>query len=43
MLLPEGQPRGWRSEVYRGSFVAGQESRLPYFHEVLDDYLEGRR
>lgn len=43
MLLAEGQQHGWRSQGYRDCYLAGQESRVRYFHEVLNDYLEGRR
>lgn len=43
MLLAEGQQRGWRSKGYRDAYLAGQESRVRYFHEVLNDYLAGRR
>ncbi|NHN39211.1 aromatic ring-hydroxylating dioxygenase subunit alpha [Pseudomaricurvus alcaniphilus] len=43
MMLAEGQQRGWQSRGYRDSYLAGQETRVRYFHEVLNDYLEGRR
>jgi phenylpropionate dioxygenase-like ring-hydroxylating dioxygenase large terminal subunit len=43
MLLAEGQQRGMRSRGYTDSYLAGQESRVRFFHEVLNDYLEGRR
>jgi phenylpropionate dioxygenase-like ring-hydroxylating dioxygenase large terminal subunit len=43
MLLAEGQQRGLRSRGYQDSYLAAQESRVRFFHEVLNDYLEGRR
>jgi phenylpropionate dioxygenase-like ring-hydroxylating dioxygenase large terminal subunit len=43
MMLSEGQQSGWRSRGYCDSYLAGQETRVRYFHEVLNDYLEGRR
>ena len=43
MMLSEGQQNGWQSQGYKDSYLAGQETRVRYFHEVLNDYLEGRR
>ena len=43
MQLAEGQQRGLRSRGYTDSYLAGQETRVRFFHEVLNDYLEGRR
>ena len=43
MMLAEGQQNGWHSRGYQDSYLAGQETRVRYFHEVLNDYLEGRR
>ena len=37
------QQRGLRSRGYRDACLAEQESRVRRFHEVLNDYLEGRR
>jgi phenylpropionate dioxygenase-like ring-hydroxylating dioxygenase large terminal subunit len=37
------QQAGFRSRGYRGAYLAGQESRVGRFHEVIDDYIEGRR
>lgn len=43
MMLSEGQQNGWQSQGYKDSYLAGQETRVRYFHEVLNDYLDGRR
>jgi hypothetical protein len=43
MMLAEGQQRGMRSRGYRDSYLSAQETRVRFFHEVLNDYLEGRR
>jgi phenylpropionate dioxygenase-like ring-hydroxylating dioxygenase large terminal subunit len=43
MMLAEGQQRGMHSRGYRDAYLAGQETRVRFFHEVLNDYLEGRR
>jgi hypothetical protein len=32
-----------RSRGYRDAHLAAQETRVRFFHEVLNDYLEGRR
>lgn len=32
----------WRERGYGDAYLAGQETRVRYFHEVLNDYLEGR-
>jgi phenylpropionate dioxygenase-like ring-hydroxylating dioxygenase large terminal subunit len=37
------QQRGLRSRGYRDARLAEQEARVRRFHEVLNDYLEGRR
>ena len=37
------QQQGFRSRGYRDAYLSGQESRVRRFHEVLNDYLEGRR
>ncbi len=37
------QQRGLRSMAYRDAELSEQESRVRRFHEVLHDYLEGRR
>jgi phenylpropionate dioxygenase-like ring-hydroxylating dioxygenase large terminal subunit len=43
MMLAEGQQRGLRSRGYDDAYLAGQETRVRRFHEVLNDYIEGRR
>lgn len=43
MMLAEGQQRGMKSRGYQDSYLAAQEARVRFFHEVLNDYLEGRR
>jgi phenylpropionate dioxygenase-like ring-hydroxylating dioxygenase large terminal subunit len=43
MMLAEGQQRGMHSRGYVDAYLTGQETRVRFFHEVLNDYLEGRR
>jgi hypothetical protein len=43
MMLAEGQQRGMRSRGYSDSYLSAQETRVRFFHEILNDYLEGRR
>lgn len=43
MMLAEGQQRGMHSRGYADAYLTGQETRVRFFHEVLNDYLEGRR
>ncbi|MFV0278950.1 MAG: RHO alpha subunit C-terminal catalytic domain-containing protein, partial [Parahaliea sp.] len=43
LSLAETQQSGLRSMAFEGSYLAGQETRVARFHEVLNDYLEGRR
>ncbi len=43
MMLAEGQQRGMHSRGYEDAYLAGQETRVRRFHEVLNDYIEGRR
>jgi len=43
LMLAEGQQRGMRSRGYADSHLAAQETRVRFFHEVLNDWLEGRR
>ena len=38
-----GQQNGFHSRGYTDAFLSGQESRVRRFHEVLNDYIEGRR
>ena len=37
------QQQGLHSMGYDDAYLSGQESRIRRFHEVLNDYLEGRR
>ncbi|GAB7551640.1 hypothetical protein NRB_11380 [Novosphingobium sp. 11B] len=43
MLLAEGQQKGMYSRGCTDAYLAAQETRVRFFHEVLNDYLEGRR
>ena len=43
MSIFPGQQRAMRSRAYKGSYLAGQESRTQRLHELVDDYIEGRR
>jgi phenylpropionate dioxygenase-like ring-hydroxylating dioxygenase large terminal subunit len=43
MSLAEGQQRGMKSRGYDDAYLAGAETRVRFFHEVLNDYLEGRK
>lgn len=43
MMLAENQQRGMHSRGYQDAYLAGQETRVRFFHEVLNDYIEGRR
>jgi hypothetical protein len=37
------QQLGFHSLAYEDAYLTGQESRVRRFHEVLNDYIEGRR
>lgn len=43
MSVFPGQQLAMRSRGYTGSYLAGQESRVARLHELVDDYIEGRR
>lgn len=43
LALAETQQRGLRSMAFSDCYLADQETRVRRFHEVLNDYLEGRR
>jgi hypothetical protein len=43
MMLAEGQQAGMHSRGYDDAYLPGQESRVRFFHEVLNDWIEGRR
>jgi phenylpropionate dioxygenase-like ring-hydroxylating dioxygenase large terminal subunit len=37
------QQTGFRSRGFKGVYLANQESRVRRYHELIDDYIEGRR
>ncbi len=37
------QQMGLRSRGFEGAYLAEQESRVQRYHELIDDYIEGRR
>ena len=37
------QQRGFRSRGFKGVYLAKQEERIRRYHELIDDYMEGRR
>ena len=43
MMLAEAQQNGWESLGFEDYYLADQETRVRYWHEVLNDYLEGRK
>lgn len=43
LALAVTQQRGLRSMAFTQAYLSGQETRVQRFHEVLNDYLEGRR
>jgi phenylpropionate dioxygenase-like ring-hydroxylating dioxygenase large terminal subunit len=43
MMLAEGQQSGWQSLGYEDCYLSDQEVRVRYFHEVLNEYLAGKR
>lgn len=43
MSLAESMQWGMHSRGYTDACLSGQETRVRFFHEVLNDYLEGRR
>ena len=38
-----GQQRGLKSRGFNDAILSRQESRVRRYHEVLNDYIEGRR
>lgn len=42
MMLAENQQRGMHSRGYKDAYLAGQETRVRFFHEVLNDWLAGK-
>jgi len=43
LSLAVTQQKGLRSMAFEDCYLAGQETRVRRFHEVINDYLEGRR
>jgi len=43
LMLAEDVQRGLRSRGYPEPYLANSETRVGFFHEVLNDYLAGRR
>jgi hypothetical protein len=43
LSLAVTQQKGLRSMGFEGAYLSKQEARVARFHEVLNDYLEGRR
>lgn len=37
------QQRGFRSRGFKGVYLSKQEERIRRYHELIDDYIEGRR
>ena len=42
MTIAEAQQRGMRSRGYEDAYLSAQETRVRFFHEVLNDWLDGR-
>ena len=42
MAVFSAQQVGLRSRGYHGAYLAGQESRVRRYHELIDDYVAGR-
>ncbi|HET8612928.1 MAG TPA: aromatic ring-hydroxylating dioxygenase subunit alpha [Sphingomonas sp.] len=43
LSIAVAQQQGFHSRGYSDAHLSGQESRVRRFHEVLNDYIEGRR
>lgn len=43
MELAQGMQAGMHSRGYSDAYLSAQETRVRFFHEVLNDWLEGRR
>ncbi|MFM5886201.1 MAG: aromatic ring-hydroxylating oxygenase subunit alpha [Novosphingobium sp.] len=43
MELAEGMQAGMHSRGYADAYLPAQETRVRFFHEVLNDWIEGRR
>jgi phenylpropionate dioxygenase-like ring-hydroxylating dioxygenase large terminal subunit len=43
LSITTGQQLGFRSRGFQGVYLAGQEARIRRYHEVIDEYLDGKR
>ena len=43
MGVTKGQQLGFRSRGFKGVYLSHQEFRIRRYHELIDDYIEGRR
>ncbi|MGI9625057.1 MAG: aromatic ring-hydroxylating oxygenase subunit alpha [Acidimicrobiales bacterium] len=43
VAITSGQQLGVRSRGYSGSYLSGQETRIAWFHQVIDEYITGQR
>ena len=43
MGITTGQQLGFRSRAYKGVYLAKQEHRIRRYHELIDEYIEGKR
>lgn len=43
MSITSGQQLGFRSRGFEGVYLSGQESRIRRYHEVIDEYIDGKR
>lgn len=43
LMLAEHMQKGLRSRGFQEPYTANSETRVRFFHEVLNDYIEGRR
>ena len=43
LMLAQAQQSGWQSMGFDDYYLADQEARVRYFHEVLNDYIVGRK
>jgi hypothetical protein len=43
MELAEAMQAGMHSRGYRDAYLSDQETRIRFFHEVLNDWIEGRQ
>lgn len=43
LAITTGQQLGVRSRGYRGAYISGQETRIAWFHQIIDEYISGKR